>query len=731
MPIASAQDAGQVCQDAVINQALEESEVAKDQEQLRKIQGLLNVYGYGDLVTDGRKGPATLEAFRRLCVDFKLISTENLAPQLISRLELTAAVSEKYPEWRQLIQSDEFKSWLKPQSKAEQERISTTLQTGPAEQVIAILDAYAGAEPEQAPASTPAPAPAPAPVPAKKKCEYSPAPVAGPAVFYRWQPDKEESEGDEENGGQECEEVKLPDHVLKGLDAIEGVAYPNKLLFQCALATSLNGSKCDLRLQEQTQLQIFQQAQNLPEKKWEKIQLSGGGCGCSRDFSSKVIGFYPFWLATGKQQQVNFSLFDRIGFYALTANKQGIIQNFPKWSDAVDIAAFINKAHKYRVEVDLTIYVSDWQKWADDEAINAAAKSVVQEVTQKFHSSQTMDLRAFFPFLEDTSSVTADGVTLVFDNYTSPDMSEKIVSIVTGVAKALDEAGSDAILNIMLGLDMNTIENQLREKQPVEKPSLFGGLSSILLDNNERSDTIQACGEQDEKENGKSLIKYIFVHLQEPTTKSKKTLRRKISNDFTGCARKTVLRKVVPIIAPSGHVKDPDGAFSQFNDDLIYFQDNFAGVGLWPLPLVSDDEKVTIVSDDEMGEIEKIIIMQYEEKNGTNFLGGLLDAYAPWLCEFACPHRWLFRIADDLLAGVLLVYALAAIWICKLRSLFRQYFLYFLAVGLAAVLIFLISMACDPYWQEREDAVLLTVFLVALVITIWRYISKETQPPLP
>jgi len=701
MPIASAEDSDQICQISAIYKAFGESETPVDQVQLSDIQNKLNISGYGKLDRDGRLGPATLGALERLCVDYKLVSAENLVTRLISLLEMTAMVAQKYPDWRKLISSNDFNDWLKQQLKEEQEKISNTLDSGPAEQVIAILDAYPGNKPEKSPA------------PAKPAAKARSADVSGPAVFYRWQPDEEESEGDEGDSGQGEEDVQLPDDIVNGLKAIEGVAYPNEFLFKRALARLFTASECDLWCQNQ----ILQQARNGPVDELKQIQLRGGDCGCSQDFSSLVYGFYPFWMANDEVQQVDFSLFDRIGFYALTLNEAGIIEDHLQWSDTGNAAAFISKAHKFRVEVDLTIYASAWQQWKDKE-IYTAARSVAKAVKQKFHYSHTSGLRAIFPFLDDTSSVTADGVTLYFDitdtsgsgkKIDSFSLSKKIVSIVTRVAKALDEAGADARINIMLGLDMNN-----DEKNPQ-----FRELACILLDDSE--DKHEACNKMDEKDSHVK-IENIFIHLQEPTTDSKKILRRKIEDDFRGHHRKTVLRKLVPIISPAGSDEDPRGAFYQFTDDLIYLQDNFAGVGLWPLPLASDAEMTTI---------EEKIVELFKETNSSNHLGGMIDTYAPWLCEFACPNRWLFRISFDLLAGLLVIYALLAIWICRLRGLFKQYLLYFLAVGLAAVMVFLISLVCDPFWNERADSVVITVFLVALVAIIWRSVSKATEPPLP
>ena len=106
------------------------------------------------------------------------------------------------------------------------------------------------------------------------------------------------------------------------------------------------------------------------------INLTGGDCGCSRDFSALVYGFYPYLQAAGETQEVDLSLLGRIGFHALVLNKAGEIQDDLQWrSDNGNVADFIHEAHQHRVKVDVTFYMPDWQAW-DFTAIDKAAKNI-------------------------------------------------------------------------------------------------------------------------------------------------------------------------------------------------------------------------------------------------------------------------------------------------------------------------------------------------------------------
>lgn len=512
-------------------------------------------------------------------------------------------------------------------------------------------------------------------------------------VYYRWSEPEEEDEVDSdaaesaEGDDQQNMAKVLPDELIEALITIEGTAYPNERLFKYALANLFIQSALDYRPYLD---QILSQARIEPDEKLNPLQVSGDGCGCSADYSSLVYGFYPYWLATTEAKQViDFSLFDRIGFYALSLNQQGEIDKPLQWSNTLGAAEFINTAHKHWVDVDVTIHATGWQAW-DKKHLMRAVMSTADTVTQVFNPADSSLSNTLLSIPESQSSAQGDGVTLVFANYSGSIVNRtNIISFVTELAKILADNDRKYQINIVLDIDVNELDQQ----------QAFKDLDAILLEHNGKP----------------ALVDHVFVMLQQSTSKAKKTLRRIIEEEFSGADRKAVMRKLVPVI--SSHEE-----MDQFTDDLIYFQDNFAGVGLWPLPLDSDAEVETVKAK---------IIELYSSTNGNTYVGGIINKFAPELCEFACPNRWLFRISFDLLAGLILLYAVLAIWIYRLRSFYKQYFWYYLAVALLTLLIFLISLVCDPFWQQRADAVIATLIVIVVVIMMLRYVSKATRPPLP
>ena len=523
-------------------------------------------------------------------------------------------------------------------------------------------------------------------------------PDASANVYYRWgaaeeEPPAESPQGQADDGAATADVAAIPDVVNELLADMEGIVYPNAMLFRDALAQRFADSGVDYRPYLE---QILDQARVVVKGPLQSLQWQGADCGCSRDFTSLVYGYYPYWQADGEVQALDFSLLDRIVFYALSLTPEGEIRNPLQWSDTWNAAAFIATAHRYRVDVDLAIHASGWQRW-DRKTLQRAARAIVATATETFSRERGGLLNDPLGWLEGGASQQGDGLTLIFADYTaSLGNRSNIITLVTTVFKLLQQEARDYRLNIQLDADITALDGQ----------TAFSDLAAILL------------GDEDSP----APVDQVLLFLQQPTTDTKKTLRRVIEDEFHGAQRKAVLRKIVPVISPYGHGDDPRGAFTQFSDDLIYFQDNFAGVGLWPLPLESDADMTNIRSK---------IIELYSRASSDDHIGGLVDQYLPGLCQFACPNRWLFRLAFDVLLGALLLYGLAAFWFCRLRSIYKARFPYFAAAGLATLLIFLISLVCDPYWQARADAVIATLgLLIAIVITV-RYVSRATRPPLP
>jgi len=254
-------------------------------------------------------------------------------------------------------------------------------------------------------------------------------------------------------------------------------------------------------------------------------------------------------------------------------------------------------------------------------------------------------------------------------------------------------------ISILLGIDAQDL--LIPKQQP-----LFSKLENILLKDITSSATVD----------------YLLVYLPQPTSDSKKALRRQVENEFHGAERQEVLRKIVAVVSPDGHDQDERGPFAQYRDDLIYVQDNFKGVGFWPLPMESDAS---------IKNIRYNLIDLFGKDGQKDHLRAIVDDISPQICQFVCPNRWLVRLVLGLLVGLVAIYALLSIWFCRLKELYKQYFLYFLIPPLAILLLALVTMSCDPSLAENRDLVLGIIVLILLAGTIGKIVSRRLRPTLP
>ena len=481
---------------------------------------------------------------------------------------------------------------------------------------------------------------------------------------------------------------------------------------------------------------LADQARQTPSEKLGSIPIrwDGGSCGCSRKLSDKVVyGFYPFWLAdqvevaegedpSDAKQALDFSALTRIGYYGVYLDKNGNVTHSRHWTGDKNAVEFVEQAWKYKINLDLVVYTDAWHTWSDD-AINNAAKAVAGKLNLQLPPTGIEQLKSLLPFSEKAQTTMGDGVTIYFQDYTNPDLADarkNIASFIQILHQELQTNPKPVQLNIMINLNWNELGKE---------GSLFKALSvqsELLGITKKPSDLPESL---DSQETGKGFIDLILVLLEEPTTDTKKKLRRKIETEFKGVDRRTVLRKIIPIISPTIHDTDenspdidPKDKYAQFNDDLIYFEDNFAGVGLWPLPLAQYAE---------VKEVSKRILYFFKPNVEQDFMERMVVKYIPQLCNYACPNRWQFRILFDILAFVLILLAILALSNCRLSERIKNYPWPVMALLAALMLVFGISLVCDPFWKQRSDDVAIALLGVIFLVGLWRYIRKLSQGKLP
>ncbi len=451
-------------------------------------------------------------------------------------------------------------------------------------------------------------------------------------------------------------------------------------------------------------------AKKVASSKLEPIVISDNDCGCVREFSSTVYGFYPYWRSTvtrlgmeSEEQQaaselvrvIDYSVVNRIAYYGLTLDESGQINTPRHWGANGKLGNFINKAHRHKTAVDLAIYSGHWSQWTES-TMQASVMSVYNQLMLQVEYKQS-GVKGYVPFINSTVA-SADGVTLHFDNFfDNPSARYKIVEFIGQLYERLDDLERDYKINILLNVGLS----ELKKKQ-----RLLHGLKSLLVSD--------ASGVP-------AYVDSLLLFIDKPTTDTKKLLRSKIEDEFSGAQRMEVLRKIIPVISPHGHENDERGSYTQFDDDLIYFKNNFSGVGLWPLPLATDKD---------MPEVTKRLIELFGAGQIEGLLNTISDRY-PALCEFACPNRWAFRLGLDLLLLLAAGFGLLAIFSRRLRHFYSRNATCFILYIVVMALVFLVSLTCDPFWKQKRDIVLLGLLLMTAAIFMIRKYSQVKQGPLP
>jgi len=542
-----------------------------------------------------------------------------------------------------------------------------------------------------------------------------------PSVWYQLSEDGLASV----KGTIENEPSALPEvESLNNLAQIFDVPYLNQVIFLDAVLAKAGISVDQYPLFTQELVSV---ARKIASSQLKDIVLDDDDCGCAQEFSDTVYGFYPYWLSASEEKRetdarsdeptaiavvpteevtdekqsvpiINYSVINRIAYYALTVDHNGEIHKPLHWNSEGQLGNFIHKAHRHKTEVDLVIYSDQWMSWSDTDQTRAVT-SIDRQLKLEVEYEQG-GVMGYLPFL-NSSTTSPDGVTLYFDHYADSTIDERksIVRFVKQLHTQLAKQGGSLKINVLLDIATAALETG---------DDLFVDLKDLLV-----------------KKDDDSLVYVdsLIVFITEPTTDTKKSLRSKIEREFSGKERMLVLRKVIPVITPNGHEKDPKGSYKQFKDDLIYFNNNFAGVGLWPVPLKSD-------ADSDADAIATAIDAQFSIKSGNGVLNAISEEY-PVLCRYACPNRKVLRLVFDGLLVLIGGYGVLAIFSRRLRRFYNRNSIYFQLYMFAMVMVFITSLVCDPFWKERRDVVFVGTLLSVVAFFMIRKYTSARQGALP
>jgi hypothetical protein len=418
---------------------------------------------------------------------------------------------------------------------------------------------------------------------------------------------------------------------------------------------------------------------------------TGGDCNCvNTKLSGTVYGFYPRWHA-GEVKTIDFSLMNRIGYMGLTFDDEGELPNAVYW-EGLD-QKFIRTAQSYGTKLDLVISRNIWHSWNRQSAADKAMAfdKLGDNIARLIAIPLDDALSRALPYLTFGLSRTpamADGVTLFMDGYPKdPDSVALFSSFLHGLSDRLAAQKRPLNLNLMFhSSDLQSGIYHLRHLAEI-KSSLESEWVNVRF----------------------------IVLLQEPSTLDKKILRQTIEDNLPSVSRMKVLRSVIMVTTYDGLNE------AQLNADVIFAENNFGGIGFWPLSYATGEQALPAA-------IPKAIKKWFLTAQVS---GGLQGAD---VCRYVCPNRWGFRLAwgGILILGVclLLLYATQ----CEVRQFMERHFVY-LILGIAVPL-FLISMAlmsCDPAWAEISNGndPLAILVIGIIVYSLWRHWDGRRNAELP
>ena len=561
--------------------------------------------------------------------------------------------------------------------------------------------------------------------------------------------------------------VDFPEDDLEQLGALLDVAYANADLYATAVRHALEGktpseqgSEPGTRLAVEEVQAIVKQARKTDDTLEPLDVLATEDCGCARRWDKVganefvVYGFYPSWLSApdsgdtdpveagqdnaeddGESNPldvapaVDFGIYNRIAYFSLKLrlNDDGMLVDRAQWSEKLGAAKLLRTAHRYLSEVDVVIEAVNWQKW-NDSAIESAVRKIA-DVLQP----------------EPPGDAVPDGVTLYFPGFDrSPAVHGKIVGLVTRLHKRLNPDEGEPEDKLAIGSVIRSLGMDAHGRAPA---------LNILID----ADRLELAPSPNEQQKGRLLgnLKYLgglreilvgeepkvdlmLVMLGQPVSDLKKKLRLAVENEFQGEERIDVLRKILPVMPPNGHLeagKADAGAkwgsaadpYRQLHHDLVYFRDNFRGVAFWPAVSGSAGEDAQVQS--EVLKERLIGVFSRSLSQGGDSLPSTLLGQDP--CVYVCPNRLYLIALFAILLGILIPVATLAYWSCRLRSFIVRNTLPVLALVALLILMFAAFIACIPALNDHQDSILGALLLALITIAIFYYIRKVRQGPLP
>jgi len=429
------------------------------------------------------------------------------------------------------------------------------------------------------------------------------------------------------------------------------------------------------------------------------------GCGCVLEsLSGQVYGLYPAWLAQGKPQEIDFSVLTRINHLALPFDADGKLGTPDKWSS--EHLDFIRTARRHGTALDLTIYRADWAFLLSgtpasrtamlDRLLLQVPSRAVQLVNQKLPDIVSA-AKAWLPGFGETQYF-GDGITLYFDDLPSATTQPELRQAFNAFLRTFVQATINQLKKEKRNYALNIVvpAQQFGAEGSYDVQSLFDHLK--YAEEPEMQNGRIKASSAEYKSRTNVTVRFL-VMLSEPTTRTKKELHGLIESApaLHGENRRIFMRRIVPVIT---YAKKPS---QQLEDDFAYFEDNFGGIGFWPLPLIGAAADPAATADASL-----------TAALANTYTYGEVNIQARAMGGWVCVHRWQLRSAFVLIAVLTALCSALVLVNCTLRQRFLR-FLPLLGVPVLGIGALLLSF--DPGLSAlRESGILMWALVVGLAL---------------
>lgn len=427
---------------------------------------------------------------------------------------------------------------------------------------------------------------------------------------------------------------------------------------------------------------------------------SGQGCGCVRQLTGEVYGFYPFWYNQDKPMAMDFSLLSRISVFALWFRDTGDLVE-PAWNNPAQLA-FIREAQQHRTALDFTLYHNDWGflKTATDDGITRITARLADDAAD-FIDTPLADLasrsHAWVPGFARVERY-GNGLTLFLDRIPSardplrPAFARYLDRQIRALISQLRQRNRPYVLNVVL-----------RDEDLTAPDSIWqvDAMSQYLHQAEAPAARKFAAGDSARYRSNTNLTLRYVVLLAEPYERSLRQVLGTIDGDrnLDEEDARLLLHRVIPVVS-SGASNETELA-----EDMAYISDNYGGAGFWaPPPSASSSRMVAArIRANFLARIP-----QAEQLNG-------------WICNY----RWPLRMA---------AWALLVLWLiafafyqssCRIRQVGLPYQLGLLLGAIVFLIVGALLLAGDPALvRVRQGNALLAILLVALIATVAYHLLK-------